>query len=36
MVLGSQALQAAIERLEDRLASYKQQTERAASTDITE
>lgn len=36
MVLGSQALKATIERLEDRVADYKTQTELAASTDITE
>lgn len=36
MVLGSQALQATIERLEERIADYKTQTELAASTDITE
>lgn len=36
MVLGSQALQATIERLEERLAAYKRQTETAASTDIVE
>jgi NAD(P)-dependent dehydrogenase (short-subunit alcohol dehydrogenase family) len=36
MVLGSQALAATIERLEERVAAYKTQTELAASTDITE
>lgn len=36
MVLGSQALQATIERLEERLAAYKRQTKTAASTDIVE
>lgn len=36
MMLGSQALQATIERLEERLAAYKRQTETAASTDIVE
>jgi hypothetical protein len=36
MVLGSQALAATIERLEERVATYKTQTELAASTDITE
>lgn len=36
MVLGSQALQATIERLEERLAAYKRQTETATSTDIVE
>lgn len=36
MVLGSQALRATIERLEERLAAYKRQTETAASTDIAE
>jgi NAD(P)-dependent dehydrogenase (short-subunit alcohol dehydrogenase family) len=36
MVLGSQALSATIERLEERVAAYKTQTESAASTDITE
>ena len=35
-VLGSQALKATIERLEERVAVYKTQTETAASTDITE
>lgn len=34
MVLGSQALRATIERLEERLADYKTQTELAASTDF--
>ena len=34
MVLGSQALRATIERLEERIADYKTQTELAASTDI--
>lgn len=34
MVLGSQALRATIERLEERIADYKTQTEPAASTDI--
>lgn len=34
MVLGSQALSATIERLEERIADYKTQTELAASTDI--
>lgn len=34
MVLGSQALKATIERLEERVADYKTQTELAASTDI--
>lgn len=34
MVLGSQALKATIERLEERIADYKTQTELAASTDI--
>ena len=36
MVLGSQALKATIERLEERVAAYKTQTETAASTVITE
>ena len=36
MVLGSQALKATIERLEERVADYKTQTELAASTDVTE
>lgn len=36
MVLGSQALKATIERLEQRVAAYKTQTETAASTDIVE
>jgi NAD(P)-dependent dehydrogenase (short-subunit alcohol dehydrogenase family) len=36
MVLGSQALSTTIERLEERVAAYKTQTESAASTDITE
>lgn len=36
MVLGSQALKATIERLEERIADYKTQTELAASTDFTE
>ena len=36
MVLGSQALKATIDRLEERIAAYKTQTETAASTDITE
>ena len=36
MVLGSQALKSTIERLEERVAAYKTQTETAASTDITE
>lgn len=36
MVLGSQALSATIERLEERVAAYKTQTEIAASTDIKE
>ena len=36
MVLGSQALKATIERLEQRVAVYKTQTETAASTDIVE
>lgn len=36
MVLGSQALKATIERLEERIADYKTQTELAASTDIKE
>ena len=34
MVLGSQALKATIDRLEERIADYKTQTELAASTDI--
>ena len=34
MVLGSQALRATIERLEERIADYKTQTELAASTDV--
>lgn len=34
MVLGSQALRATIERLEERIADYETQTELAASTDI--
>lgn len=34
MVLGSQALKATIDRLEERVADYKTQTELAASTDI--
>ena len=36
MVLGSQALSATIQRLEERTAAYKTQTETAASTDIIE
>lgn len=36
MVLGSQALKATIDRLEERIADYKTQTELAASTDVTE
>ena len=36
MVLGSQALSATIQRLEERIAAYKAQTEIAASTDIIE
>lgn len=36
MVLGSQALSATIQRLEERIADYKTQTELAASTDIKE
>lgn len=36
MVLGSQALKATIERLEEIVAAYKTQTETAASTDIIE
>ena len=36
MVLGSQALSATIQRLEERIAAYKTQTEMAASTDILE
>jgi NAD(P)-dependent dehydrogenase (short-subunit alcohol dehydrogenase family) len=36
MVLGSQALAATIERLEERVAAYKTQTELASSTDVTE
>ena len=36
MVLGSQALAATIQRLEERVADYKTQTELAASTDVTE
>ena len=36
MVLGSQALSATIQRLEERVAAYKLQTEMAASTDIIE
>lgn len=36
MVLGSQALKATIDRLEERIAVYKTQTETAASTDIKE
>ena len=36
MVLGSQALSATIQRLEERVAAYKTQTETAASTDIIE
>ena len=36
MVLGSQALRATIERLEERVAAYKTQMETAASTDIVE
>ena len=36
MVLGSQALKATIERLEERVADYKTQTELAASTDYKE
>jgi NAD(P)-dependent dehydrogenase (short-subunit alcohol dehydrogenase family) len=36
MVLGSQALAATIERLEQRVAAYKTQTETAASTDVTD
>lgn len=34
MVLGSQALKATIDRLEERVANYKTQTSLAASTDI--
>jgi NAD(P)-dependent dehydrogenase (short-subunit alcohol dehydrogenase family) len=34
MVLGSQALTATIQRLEERVADYKTQTELAASTDV--
>ena len=34
MVLGSQALQATITRLKERIADYETQTELAASTDI--
>jgi NAD(P)-dependent dehydrogenase (short-subunit alcohol dehydrogenase family) len=34
MVLGSQALKATIERLEERIAVYKTETELAASTDV--
>lgn len=36
MVLGSQALSATIQRLEERVAAYKTQTETAASTDVSE
>ncbi len=36
MVLGSQALKATIDRLEERVAAYKTQTDLAASTDIIE
>ena len=36
MVLGSQALAATIQRLEERIADYRTQTELAASTDVTE
>ena len=36
MVLGSQALAATIQRLEERVADYKTQTELAASTDVVE
>ena len=36
LALGSQALKATIERLEERVAAYKTQSEKAASTDITE
>lgn len=36
MVLGSQALSATIQRLEERIADYKTQTDLAASTDIKE
>ena len=36
MVLGSQALAATIQRLEERVADYKTQSELAASTDVTE
>lgn len=36
MVLGSQALSATIQRLEERIADYRTQTELAASTDIKE
>ncbi len=36
LVLGSAALKATIERLEERIADYKTQTALAASTDITE
>ena len=36
MVLGSQALAATIQRLEERVAAYKTQTETAASTDVVE
>lgn len=36
MMLGSQALKATIERLEERIATYKAQADLAASTDVTE
>ena len=36
MVLGSQALSATIQRLEERVAAYKTQTETAASTNVSE
>ncbi|MBQ9348198.1 MAG: SDR family oxidoreductase [Oscillibacter sp.] len=36
MVLGSKALAATIQRLEERIADYRTQTELAASTDVTE
>lgn len=36
IVLGSQALKATIERLEERIADYKTQTQLAASTDIVD
>ena len=36
MLLGSQALNATVQKLEERVATYKTQIETAASTDIVE